>query len=67
MGIEDIDIFLLEAGAIAQNISLMSTNLNLVSTWFGGTADVEVEKILNIDGINESLINCILINKEESE
>lgn len=58
---------LLEAGAIAQNISLMSTNLNLVSTWFGGTADVEVEKILNIDGINESLINCILINKEESE
>ena len=27
----------------------------------------EVEKILNIDGINESLINCILINKEESE
>ncbi|MGL4992145.1 MAG: SagB family peptide dehydrogenase [Sarcina sp.] len=55
---------LFEAGAISQNISLMSTNLNLVSTWFGGTADIVIEKMLNIDGINESLINCVLINKE---
>ena len=55
---------LFEAEAISQNISLMSTNLKLVSTWFGGTADIIIENMLNIDGINESLLNCILINKE---
>lgn len=55
---------LLEAGAAAQNISLMATKYNLVSTFIGGTDDFEVEKMLNIDGNQESLVNCLFITKD---
>lgn len=58
---------LLEAGAIAQNLSLMATKFNLIATWFGGSSDVDIEKLLDIDGINESLINCVLINYDEEK
>lgn len=55
---------LLEAGAIAQNISLMATKYSKVSTSIGGTDDFEVEKILGIDGINESLVNCVFLSSD---
>lgn len=55
---------LIEAGAMAQNISLMATKYHLVSTYFGGTDDYAVEKLLSIDGRRESLVNCIFVSKE---
>ncbi|MBX9971350.1 SagB family peptide dehydrogenase [Priestia aryabhattai] len=55
---------LLEAGAMGQNLSLMATNLGLIATSFGGTSDVEIEKLLGIDGLSESMINCVLINSD---
>ncbi|MCY7192188.1 SagB/ThcOx family dehydrogenase [Streptococcus gallolyticus] len=57
---------LLEAGAMAQNISLVATKYNLVSTFIGGTDDFKVEKVLGIDGVNESLVNCLFITKDGS-
>ncbi|WP_251423549.1 SagB/ThcOx family dehydrogenase [Lactococcus muris] len=55
---------LIESGAMAQNISLMATKYHLVSTYFGGVDDYEVEKILSVDGKRESLVNCLFISKE---
>ncbi|RJS63099.1 SagB family peptide dehydrogenase [Priestia filamentosa] len=55
---------LLEAGAMSQNLSLMATNLGYTATSFGGTSDVEVERLLGIDGLSESIINCVLINSD---
>lgn len=57
---------LLEAGAVAQNISLMATHYNLVSTSIGGTDDFKVEEMLKIDGINESLVDCLFITKDRT-
>ncbi|ARJ51432.1 SagB/ThcOx family dehydrogenase [Staphylococcus lutrae] len=58
---------LIEAGAMAQNISLMATEYNLVSTYMGGTDDFKVETLLGVDGKNESLINCLFITKDVEE
>lgn len=55
---------LLEAGAVTQNISLMATHYNLVSTSIGGTDDFKVENMLKIDGTNESLVHCIFITND---
>lgn len=57
---------LLEAGAMLQNISLVATKYKLVSTCIGGTDDNKVEELLGIDGIKESLVNCLLLTKDGS-
>lgn len=58
---------LLEAGAMGQNLSLMATNLKLTATTFGGSSDTELEKVLGLDGISETVINCILVNCSDRE
>lgn len=55
---------LLEAGAVAQNISLMATHYDLVSTSIGGTDDFKVEEMLKIDGNHESVVDCVFITKD---
>ncbi len=52
---------LLEAGAAGQAIQNASTLLTKRSLIFGGTFDDEVEKLLEIDGVSESLINTVLV------
>lgn len=50
---------LLEAGATLQNFSLVATALNVGSVALGGVYDDVVEKLLEVDGSDESLIYTI--------
>lgn len=50
---------MLEAGAIAQNISLAASSIGRIATSHGGTADVELEKYIGIDGISESVVIAV--------
>lgn len=49
---------------MAQNISLMATKYHLVSTYFGGTDDYAVEKLLSIDGRREVWLIAFLSQKK---
>ena len=44
----------------------MATKYKLVSTCIGGTDDNKVEELLGIDGIKESLVNCLLLTRDGS-
>lgn len=57
---------LLEAGGIAQNISLMATKFHLVACQLGGTDDFSCEKLLQVDGVKESIVNALIVEKEGS-
>jgi SagB-type dehydrogenase family enzyme len=50
---------LLEAGEIAQNLALSATALNLMSLNLGGAIDTEIEDLLDIDGVEESLLHTV--------
>ncbi|QQE80166.1 SagB/ThcOx family dehydrogenase [Alicyclobacillus sp. SO9] len=52
---------LLEAGAIAQNIALAACDMNLGVLPHGGYSDVEVERQLQIDGIDESVVHVVAV------
>jgi SagB-type dehydrogenase family enzyme len=52
---------LLEAGAVGQAIQNAATALAVNSYCLGGFYDYEVEKFLDIDGNNESLVNCMIL------
>lgn len=54
---------LLEAGHIGQNIYLLSSALGLTCCALGGTKDIEIENLLDIDGYTESLAYAIAIGK----
>ncbi|MEK7118508.1 MAG: SagB/ThcOx family dehydrogenase [Patescibacteria group bacterium] len=54
---------LLEAGHIGQNVYLASEALGLKCCAFGGTRDAALEKLIDIDGINESVIYALAIGK----
>ena len=54
-----------ESGHIAQNIYLVSEALNLKCCALGGfrVSDEQIEKLLDIDGITESLVYTLVIGK----
>lgn len=52
---------LLEAGAIAQNMALSACDLNLGTLPHGGYCDAEVEKQLDIDGLDESVVHVVAV------
>lgn len=52
---------LLEAGHIGQNFCLASGALGLECCGFGGTRDTEVESLLEIDGVGESVVYGLLL------
>ena len=52
---------LLEAGHLGQNVYLASTALGLKCSGLGGTLDAHIESLLNIDGIDESLVYALVI------
>lgn len=54
-----------ESGHIGQNIYLLSESLNLKCCALGGfrISDEQIEKILDIDGITESLIYTLVVGK----
>lgn len=54
---------LIEAGHIGQNLYLVSEALNLKCRALGGTRDETIENLLDIDGINESLVYAIVVGR----
>ncbi|MGB0383899.1 MAG: SagB/ThcOx family dehydrogenase [Ardenticatenaceae bacterium] len=52
---------LLEAGHITQNISLMSIGLGLGSFSLAGYYEHEIEKILWVDGLSETLVYTVVV------
>lgn len=52
---------LLEAGHIGQNLYLVSDALGLGCCAIGGTRDEEIERLLDIDGVNESLVYTLVV------
>lgn len=51
----------LEAGAIAEHISLAATALNLGSVHFGSLYDDEAHEALRLDGVHEALIHAVVV------
>ena len=54
---------LLEAGHIGQNLYLVSEALGLKCCALGGTRDENLEKLIDIDGVTESVVYAIAIGK----
>lgn len=55
---------LLEAGHLAQNAVLACTGLGLAAAPIGGYADRRVDRLLGVDGLNESVVYLILVGSE---
>lgn len=54
---------LLEAGHIGQNVYLVSEALSLKCCALGGTMDENLEKLIDIDGVTESVVYALAIGK----
>lgn len=54
---------LLEAGHIGQNIYLVSEALGLKCCALGGTRDENLEKLIDIDGVTESVVYALAIGR----
>ena len=57
---------LLEAGHIGQNVYLASQALGLGCCAMGGSRDEAIEKLLDIDGISESLVHTVILGEAGS-
>jgi SagB-type dehydrogenase family enzyme len=58
-------LMLLEAGHLGQNILLSATSLGVAAVPLGGFLDDEVNRMLGIDGIEETVIYPILLGSQE--
>ena len=52
---------LLDAGYIGENVYLAAEALNLKCCGMGGTLDENLEKLIDIDGISESLVHALIL------
>lgn len=63
-GLRGFRFALLEAGHAAQNLLLAATALELASVPVGGVYDRALERLLRVDGVNESLVYAVSIGRE---
>lgn len=54
---------LLEAGHLGQNLLLAAAALGLAAVPVGGVYDVRIERLLGVDGVDESLVYVLSIGK----
>lgn len=54
---------LLDAGHVAQNLCLIATSMNLGVVLVGGFLDDELNRILKIDGVNETVVYPIIVGR----
>jgi SagB-type dehydrogenase family enzyme len=54
---------MIEAGAAGQTVQLVATAMGLKTTFWNAFYDDEVERLLGIDGVTESVITAVLIGK----
>lgn len=55
---------MLEAGHVAQNVSLVATAMGLGSRLFGGFLDDEMADLLDLDGVNEAPLYLVALGHE---
>lgn len=58
-------LLLLEAGHIAQNIYLVSEALGLGCRALAGTYDEQIEQLIRVDGLSESLVYSLVVGNVE--
>jgi SagB-type dehydrogenase family enzyme len=66
-GLRGYRFALLEAGHVVQNILLMSVALGLAATPLGGFYDRSVDELLQIDGVNESVLYAVCLGPRPAE
>jgi SagB-type dehydrogenase family enzyme len=66
-GLRGYRFALLEAGHVAQNILLMSSALALAATPLGGFYDRSVDTLLQVDGVNESVLYAVCLGLRPTE
>lgn len=54
---------LIETGHIGQNLYLVSEAAGIKCRALGGTRDENIEKLLDIDGIGESVVYAVAVGK----
>lgn len=62
-GLRGYRFVLLEAGHVVQNILLMCTALELEAAPLGGFYDRAVDELLNVDGVNESVLYAVCVGR----
>ena len=55
---------LLEAGHLAQNALLAAEGLGLGSTPIGGYLDRDVDRLIGVDGVDESVVYVLLFGRK---
>jgi SagB-type dehydrogenase family enzyme len=66
-GLRGYRFALLEAGHLGQNLMLAATAFDLAAVPVGGVYDARVDGLLEIDGVNESVVYAFSIGKREAE
>ncbi|MDC3956068.1 SagB/ThcOx family dehydrogenase [Polyangium jinanense] len=54
---------LMECGEAGQNLSLMATSMGLGSVWLGGFMDDRLNRLLEIDGVEESALAPMVVGR----
>ncbi|HSC92827.1 MAG TPA: SagB family peptide dehydrogenase [Gaiellaceae bacterium] len=62
-GLRGFRFALLEAGHAAQNLLLAATALELASVALGGFYDRALERLLQVDGVNESVVYAVSVGR----
>lgn len=57
---------LAEAGHLAQNLYLISSALNLACCAIGGYVDNNIHELLDIDGVNESVVYVLAVGEKKT-
>jgi SagB-type dehydrogenase family enzyme len=58
---------LLEAGHLAQNANLTAQEMGLATTNIGGYTDRNIDRLLGLDGVNESTVYLMLLGRPSAE
>lgn len=62
-GIRGYRLAYLEAGHVGQNAVLAATALGLRSLPYASFCDAQVDELLGLDGVNESLLHAVLVGR----
>lgn len=62
-GVRGYRLAYLEAGHVGQNAVLAATSLGLRSLPYASFYDASVERLLDLDGVNESLVHAVLVGR----
>ena len=64
-GLRGYRFALLEAGHVAQNVLVAATELAVAALPLGGFYDARVERLLGVDGVDESVVYAIVLGGDQ--